>query len=198
VDDLGFDFGSSFVIPRLKPELGKLGQMVAAHPRSPLSIFGHADPTGGEEFNKRLSGRRALAVYALLTRKVEIRNELFTNPLGDDQWNPRAMDMMRRALGDSSAARPKIFRDYMDWLCGSFQLSPKDFLAQGADFGGKGDWQGCGEFNPALLLLGVAGTAWLKITGAARRKGGKLCCLTYTIAGPGAGSGLHGGGARRF
>jgi len=36
-----------------------------------------------------------------------------------------------------------------------WQLSKIDFLAQGADPGGKGDYQGCGEFNPDLMFSQV-------------------------------------------
>ena len=53
------------------------------------------------------------------------------------------------------ATRAALFRAYMDWICGrDFILDPaKDFLA-GSDPKGKGDYQGCGEFNPLLLFSG--------------------------------------------
>ena len=40
--------------------------LLKEHPESPLSIFGHADPVGNDEYNKGLSGRRATVIYALL------------------------------------------------------------------------------------------------------------------------------------
>ena len=41
----------------------------------------------------------------------------------------------------------------MQKLCPSdLKLTKKDFLAQGADGGGKGDFQGCSEFNPVLIF----------------------------------------------
>lgn len=59
--------------------------------------------------------------------------------------------------GDPGAkTRPALFRAYMDIVCldengKPFSLDPaKDFLAQGADPGGKGDFQGCSEFNPLV------------------------------------------------
>ncbi|HEX5047416.1 MAG TPA: OmpA family protein [Gammaproteobacteria bacterium] len=153
VDDHGFDFGSSFTTPALKPDLERLARMVADHPKSPLSIFGHADPTGDEDFNKTLSGRRAAAIYALLTRNVGIWEELHAHPFGEDRWSPRAVEGMRRVLGEAAGTdRARLFRAYMDWMCGGLHLEKSDFLAGGADSGGHGDWQGCGEFNPALLL----------------------------------------------
>lgn len=56
------------------------------------------------------------------------------------------------------STRPKLYKAYMDRICvddadQSFQLDPaKNFLAQGADAGGKGDFQGCSEFNPDLVF----------------------------------------------
>jgi len=35
---------------------------VKDHPACPLSVFGHADPVGSDDYNKALSGRRAMAV----------------------------------------------------------------------------------------------------------------------------------------
>jgi len=41
----------------------------------------------------------------------------------------------------------------MDMLCGpELKLEKRDFLGHGDDRDGKGDYQGCGEFNPALLF----------------------------------------------
>ncbi|MDQ3684464.1 MAG: peptidoglycan-binding protein, partial [Acidobacteriota bacterium] len=56
------------------------------------------------------------------------------------------------------STRPKLYKAYMDRICVDdadqpFQLDPvKNFLAQGADAGGKGDFQGCSEFNPDLVF----------------------------------------------
>jgi len=61
----------------------------------------------------------------------------------------------------SSSARQKLFKDYMDHVCTiqdendqsvQFKLEVADFLAGGADSGGEGDYQGCGEFNPVLVF----------------------------------------------
>jgi hypothetical protein len=46
-----------------------------------------------------------------------------------------------------------LFKAYMQALCpADFNLTPHDFLAQGADAQGKGDYQGCSSFNPALVF----------------------------------------------
>jgi hypothetical protein len=51
----------------------------------------------------------------------------------------------------------KLARQYMDKLCVDDDLQPfvltrDDFLARGRGKDGKGDFQGCGEFNPTLLF----------------------------------------------
>jgi hypothetical protein len=60
-----------------------------------------------------------------------------------------------RALTGLSEGTPDsdLFRCYIHKLCPpELKLDKKDFLAQGADSGGKGDFQGCGEFNPLLVF----------------------------------------------
>ena len=47
--------------------------------------------------------------------------------------------------------REKLFGAYMDFLCQD-KLTKADFFGQGKDAGGKGDYQGCGEFNPAMVF----------------------------------------------
>ncbi len=47
--------------------------------------------------------------------------------------------------------RAKLFAAYMDYLCAD-KLTKADFFGQGKDAGGKGDYQGCGEFNPAMVF----------------------------------------------
>src|ERR1035438_4953522 len=72
VDDIRFAFDSSMVLPDAKDELQLLSELLQIHPDSPISLFGHADPSGADDYNKFLSGRRAAAVYGLLTRRTEV------------------------------------------------------------------------------------------------------------------------------
>ncbi len=182
-DDMRFAFGKSFVKPTLKKELRKLAQLIGEHPQSPLSVFGHADPVGSDDFNKQLSGRRATAIYAMLIRDVDLWEALFSQALGKDDWGDDALTAMVDAVSEQKAAdaakadpnagasdddaakpsidpfsrsasqRKQLYASYMDLLCGpKLKLTKKDFLAQGADAGGKGDYQGCGEFNPLTIF----------------------------------------------
>jgi hypothetical protein len=206
VDDVRFDFDSSFVLPAAAEEITALAKLRDAHkkpvvPRTdpklpqfifpPLSIFGHADPVGQDDYNKSLSGRRAAAIYGMLTRRDEVWEDLysnkgvFTGPAAGDKWGTRVIQIMLTALGfppdnngqggpDTTSAvrsfqssqgltadgkpgpqtRKKLFLAYMDKLCGTdFKLDKDDdFLARGKDTAGKGDFQGCGEFNPTLIF----------------------------------------------
>ena len=191
MDDPGFAFDSSFIVPAAKKEIGRFTEVRATHPGSPISIFGHADPTGKDDYNKVLSGRRATAVYALFTRRIDLWEKLFKNPHGKDDWH-QSLDVMLRTLkgksgkpflpagagtdaartsavrsfqgehgltvdGDAGpATRAELFKAYMEEICseaGGIRLDAKvDFLARNADPEGKGDFQGCSEFNPVLVF----------------------------------------------
>ncbi len=177
VDSIRFAFDSSVVAPGVRADLARLGELLRVHPPaslaraaqppragSPLSVFGHSDPTGDDEYNKLLSGRRAQAIYALLVRDPDLWEQLYSRPHGSDQWGVRAIETMLAQLGRESESsreidanrtrRRALFVDYMDSLCGDAvpKLAKGDFLAEGKDARGKGDFQGCGEFNPLLVL----------------------------------------------
>jgi len=190
-----FDFDSSFVAPGAREELAALKIMVDDHPGSPLAVFGHADPTGDDDYNKALSGRRARAVYAVLVRDTDAWEDLYSHPFGGDSWGARQVQAILTTLPTSDgtpyyngapstsysatataavkhfqadnglvtdgnagpATRKKLFEKYMDWLCTDnegavFKRERTDLLARGADADGKGDYQGCGEFNPVRVF----------------------------------------------
>ncbi len=55
------------------------------------------------------------------------------------------------------ASRKLLYRRYMDTVCVDkngqiFQLTKEEFIAQGKGTKGKGDFQGCGEFNPQIVF----------------------------------------------
>jgi hypothetical protein len=170
VDDTRFAFGSSFVRPEIRNELEQLAILMKQHRDCPISLFGHADPVGSDDYNKALSGRRAAAIYGLLTRDADIWDDLysnngkFTQPLPEDKWGPESIQTIRDELGPSSesaagaAGHNELFLAYMEKLCVDADGKPfrldksKDFLAHHQDAGGQGDYQGCSEFNPLLIF----------------------------------------------
>lgn len=161
--DTVFAFDSSFVKPdagnvlvskllaRLQPLRQRHADAGGRLPR--LSVFGHADPTGKDEYNKTLSGRRAKAVYGLLTHRVDLWQQIHDTPLGGDDWKANgAVDTMRRSLGVSAAVpRAELFERYMASLFPT-ALAKTEFLGRGTDPAGKADFQGCGEFNPVVVF----------------------------------------------
>jgi hypothetical protein len=189
VPDAHFKFDHSFVVPEAKVSMKRLATMrdaladpdTPADPtvpdakptpgaKPPLSIFGHADPEGSDEYNSELSQRRARAIYAMLIRDVAEWEKLIDHPhsKGGDRWGKDEFAQMAATTGTdpkptfSGAERKALIKAYMDAVCvrdtkaggeEAFQLSKtEDFLARGADKNGKGDVQGCGEFNPTFVM----------------------------------------------
>ncbi len=178
VEDLRFEFDSSFVSPGIKAELDNLAKLVKDHPPSsksqgkpgcPLSVFGHADPVGNDDYNKQLSGRRATAIYGLLTRDTVLWEKLFSQPFGNDRWGRRSLEVMLDTVSpppagntnqelaiqheEDAGKRMVLYALYMEKLCGAeLKFDKQDFIGHGDDAGGKGDFQGCSEFNPVLIF----------------------------------------------
>ena len=114
-DDIRFEFDSSFVLPAIEVELRALKALLDQHTLpdqsgSPnckplLSVFGHADPVGKDDYNKKLSGRRAAAVYAMLTRNTDLWEDIysqtakFTAPLSGDAWGLNVIQRILQDLG---------------------------------------------------------------------------------------------------
>jgi hypothetical protein len=164
MDDIRFEFDSSFVGPDAAEEFKLLAVLRKKHEKAPLSIFGHADPVGDDVYNKKLSGRRARAIYGLLTRDTGLWEELFSDAEGtNDKWGDKSIERMRSTLGitdttpTNAGSRATLFHSYMDKICTDidgkpFQVTKGDFLGKGASASGKGDMQGCSEFNPVLMF----------------------------------------------
>lgn len=164
LNDARFAFDSSFVSPEARKEIGLMAQLVKDHPRCPASVFGHADATGDDDYNKALSGRRAMAIYGVLARDTSLWEYLHANSHGADVWDNRVIDTMKHALSPndpsalSGVSRTRLYLRYMDFLCTDedtgavFVMQEADFLGKGTDSKGKADFQGCGEFNPIVVF----------------------------------------------
>jgi hypothetical protein len=192
--DALFDFDRSFVRPGAKGAFKRLATMrdqlsepladpskiVPTPPGGrllpPLSIFGHADPTGNDTYNSALSRRRARAVHAILIRDTATWEQLMAPGSGaneganGDAWGAEQKQTMVETVdastggvpGASTLPRRELIRRYMDAICvretpaggeTPFTLDKaRDFLGGGADKNAKADVQGCGEFNPTLIL----------------------------------------------
>ncbi|WP_437671177.1 OmpA family protein [Sorangium sp. So ce131] len=132
----GFAFDSSFVSPEMRPALQQLGAVYDANPGAPLSVFGHADPIGDDAYNKQLSGRRATSVYALLTRRVDLWEDLYATSIGGDTWGLDVIRTMLSVLKNSDGI------SYLDTTSGSSYEATRAFqrdndLADDGDPGPK-------------------------------------------------------------
>jgi hypothetical protein len=104
LDAPGFAFDSSVVAPSFKGELTALGKKVAKRQGCPAVLFGHCDPAGDDDLNKTLGDRRAIAIYALLTRQPDLWAKLYDQPEVGDTWGTRALQTMLNSLVDSTGA----------------------------------------------------------------------------------------------
>ena len=104
LNDPAFDFDSSFVLPVFQGEIARLATLVQATPGCLTALFGHADPAGpadpaaSDALNKTLSDRRAIAIYALLTRQPPLWENLYSPALVGDAWGIRATQRMLQTL----------------------------------------------------------------------------------------------------
>jgi hypothetical protein len=170
VEDVRFAFDSSFVTPEVATEIQQLRALRERHKNSasgkvhypPLSVFGHADPVGPavdpDGYNKALSGRRATAIYALLivNSSPDTAVNLWRRISATEHWGEQQQQTMQANV-PAGTSDDDLFKAYMQKLCpADFKLTPQDFLAQGADAQGKGDYQGCGSFNPLLIFSQTA------------------------------------------
>jgi peptidoglycan hydrolase-like protein with peptidoglycan-binding domain len=96
--DPAFDFDSSFILPTFRGELAKLAALVQTNAGCPAAIFAHADPAGSDELNKTISDRRAIAVYALLTRQPSMWEDLYSGPVDGDAWDLRSIQAMLQTV----------------------------------------------------------------------------------------------------
>ncbi|MCB2181844.1 MAG: OmpA family protein [Desulfobulbaceae bacterium] len=67
--DMTFDFDSAEIRPGLYPEIDRVANVVGQYPQTLIRVEGHTDSTGSEEYNLKLSQRRAQAVGNLLMQR---------------------------------------------------------------------------------------------------------------------------------
>lgn len=83
--DLLFDVDSATVKPGGYDELRRVAEVLNAYPQTRLQIAGHTDSTGPEEYNQRLSERRAEAVKYILVNYQVASQRISTIGFGESQ-----------------------------------------------------------------------------------------------------------------
>ncbi len=73
-----FDYGSATLRPESGPILKEISDTLAEHPSWKISIGGHTDNRGGDDYNLRLSRQRAEAVKEALVSHYQIAEDRMT------------------------------------------------------------------------------------------------------------------------
>ncbi|MCH9685036.1 MAG: OmpA family protein, partial [Deltaproteobacteria bacterium] len=97
-----FDFARSFVRRDGIPSLAAIAEELHQDDGQQALIFGHTDTSGSEELNKRLSERRAKAVFAVLTHDTEKWEDMWRARINErpwwERWGTREAQHMLNAL----------------------------------------------------------------------------------------------------
>ena len=93
-----FAFNSSDLTSVAKANLDKLTQVLINNPDTNINIYGHTDSVGADDYNQKLSERRANSVKAYLATKGIASSRMFA--LGEGESSPVASN-------DTDAGRAK-------------------------------------------------------------------------------------------
>ncbi len=169
VPGVTFEFDKSFIRPTVVDHMARLDAALIEFPNAKLIVFGHTDRTGGEQYNKELSERRAKSAYAFVTDQPDIWEQLFQQ----ESWGMAILQDILRDLGhdpgpsdgiqgDQTTAAIKSFQAsrgltvdgvagvstrrqmFLDYMTGKHNVRVDDSQFFPPKF------MGCGEFNPLV------------------------------------------------
>lgn len=83
--EVSFDFDRADIKPTFQPSLNKLADVLKRYDRTLISVVGHTDNRGSDEYNMKLSQRRAENVLAYLTEQGMSRDRLYSEGRGETQ-----------------------------------------------------------------------------------------------------------------
>lgn len=95
ISGVTFEFDKSFVRPSVVDDLKKVEAELGKHPDAKVLIFGHTDKVGSEIYNKQLSERRALSVYAFITNQPDIWEDLYQK----ESWGLKSVQEILKDMG---------------------------------------------------------------------------------------------------
>ncbi len=84
---INFDLDKSFIRTNEYPTMFKVKEILETYPEAKVQISGHADNTGTDEYNMKLSEARMNSVMDFLTRHG-INNTRFFMPVPYGEWKP--------------------------------------------------------------------------------------------------------------
>jgi outer membrane protein OmpA-like peptidoglycan-associated protein len=80
-----FPINSAEIQPQFRGTLDQVAQTMNAYPSTLIDVYGHTDPTGGDQINIPLSQRRAESVANYLTGRGVNRTRIATQGFGSSQ-----------------------------------------------------------------------------------------------------------------
>ena len=83
--DFSFDFDSAVIKPGAEDEIARIAAVLIKYPQTNISIEGHTDSKGAEEYNMNLSKSRAEAVKASLIGRGLTSSRLQTIGFGESK-----------------------------------------------------------------------------------------------------------------
>lgn len=86
--EASFDVDSSNIKPAFQPALDRVSAVMAKYDRTIVHIIGHTDSTGSDDYNQRLSERRAGSVAGYLSARGVNSGRLYAS--GRGEMEPRA------------------------------------------------------------------------------------------------------------
>ena len=85
INSIQFEFDSAALLPESFQILDRLIEILEKFPNYKVKIVGHTDSIGSEEYNQRLSEKRALSVYRYLVEHDVDKERLTTEGRGESQ-----------------------------------------------------------------------------------------------------------------
>ena len=86
--EVSFDYNRASLKPSFYPALNKIASVIRQHDKTSVEVIGHTDSRGSEEYNQRLSERRAEAVANYLIGRGVDPSRITTSGRGESE--PRA------------------------------------------------------------------------------------------------------------
>lgn len=111
--DITFDFNRADVKYEFMPRISDLARTLSRYPRMSVSITGHADAIGSDEYNRRLSERRAWSVSEVLSQYGVDRYRIRTNGAGE--WSPIATNATEWGRARNRRVEISVRRDEPSW-----------------------------------------------------------------------------------
>lgn len=111
--DITFDFNRADVKRVFVPRISDLARTLNRYPGMSVRITGHADAIGSDEYNRRLSERRAWSVSEVLSQYGVDRYRMRTEGAGE--WSPIATNATEWGRARNRRVEISVRRDEPSW-----------------------------------------------------------------------------------